>query len=207
MSAIAVDEVTSDYVTDRGLPLRGNDHDDQDLVSLRSFTLLLNGFELTEIPMTTGRRSNAERRRWYVHLGLLACLAASLLTLITLSHSITAHVIFGVLFMVLLCGHLYQRRRTVRSLLSRLVKTKSQVRVSRRVAVSDTILVLLVLNVLISGVVDAVHHQETQLPFLSSLGYPAGLVQWHKLAAFILVIYAIVHVVRRRKRLRHSRIQ
>lgn len=162
---------------------------------------------MTEIPVTTKSRSSAERRRWYVHLGLLFCLVASLLTLITLSHSITAHVIFGALFMVLLCGHLYQRRRTVKSLLNCLVTTRSQSQSSRRMAVSDTILLLLVFNVLISGVVDGVSHQETQLPFLSSLGFPAGLVQWHKLAAFILVVYAIAHVVRRRKRLRRSRIQ
>jgi hypothetical protein len=41
----------------------------------------------------------------------------------------------------------------------------------------------------------------------SAARLPPGLSQWHKLASFVLVIYAIVHIVRRRKRLRRSHIQ
>ncbi|MGH3733430.1 MAG: hypothetical protein ACRDVC_08670 [Acidimicrobiales bacterium] len=48
-----------------------------------------------------------ERRRWYVHLALLAALAGSLVTLIYLSHSITIHVIFGLAFIVFVAFHLY----------------------------------------------------------------------------------------------------
>lgn len=142
-----------------------------------------------------------------MHLALLLSLAGSLLSLIYLSHSITIHVIFGVWFMAMMLIHLYQRRRTIRSLARRLVGGNVGTGAPRRLAISDVILELLVLDVLVSGIVDAVHHQATQFPFASALGVPPGLSQWHKLAAIVLVIYVIVHVIRRRKRLRRSHIQ
>ena len=138
---------------------------------------------------------------------LIFSLAGSLLSLIYLSHSITIHVIFGVLFMVAMLFHLYQRRRTVATLLKRLVGVKSRTRALTRLAVSDIILELLVLNVLVSGVVDGLQHHATQFPLAATLGLPPGLSQWHKLAAIVLVIYATVHFIRRRKRLRRSHIQ
>jgi hypothetical protein len=162
---------------------------------------------MTDISATPRTATRAERRRWYVHLGLLISLAGSFLSLIILSRSITVHVILGVLFMVMLLGHLYQRRRTLSSLHKRLVGITVRAKVTRRLAVSDTILELLVTNVLVSGIVDAINHQETQFSLLASIGFPRGLVQWHKLAAFVLFVYVIIHVYRRRKRLRRSRIQ
>jgi hypothetical protein len=138
---------------------------------------------------------------------LLLSLAGSLLSLIFLSHSITVHVVFGTLFMVALLFHFYQRRRTIASLLKRLVVGQSGVRSTTRLAVSDIILELLVLNVLLSGIVDAVSHHATQFPWAAAIGLPPGLSQWHKLAAIVLVVYATVHVIRRRKRLRRSHIQ
>lgn len=138
---------------------------------------------------------------------LIVSLAGSLLSLIYLSHSITIHVIFGVLFMVMMLFHLYQRRRTITSLLKRLVGVPARTKASTRLALSDIILELLVLNVLVSGVVDGVQHHATEFPLAATLGIPPGLSQWHKLAAIVLVIYATVHIVRRRKRLRRSRIQ
>lgn len=135
----------------------------------------------------------------------MVTLAGSLLTLIYLSHSITLHVIFGVAFMVMMLFHLYQRRRTVKSLLSRLVGKRSHARA--RLAISDVILELLVLDVLVSGIVDAMNHHATQFPLASPLGLPPGLSQWHKLAGVVLAVYLIVHIIRRRKRLRRSHIQ
>jgi len=151
--------------------------------------------------------SAGEHRRWYVHLVLIVSLAGSLLSLIYLSHSITIHVIFGVLFMVAMLFHLYQRRRTVATLLKRLVGVQSRTKALTRLAVSDIILELLVLDVLVSGVVDGLQHHATQFPLAATLGLPPGLSQWHKLAAIVLVIYATVHFIRRRKRLRRSHIQ
>ncbi len=158
-------------------------------------------------PSRSHSLAGGERRRWYVHLALLVSLAGSLLSLIYLSHSITIHVIFGVWFVVMMVFHLYQRRRTITSLLRRLFRGRSSSGAPKRLAISDAVLELLVLDVLVSGIVDALSHQATQLPFASALGLPPGLSQWHKLAAIVLVLYVIVHVVRRRKRLRRSHVQ
>lgn len=148
-----------------------------------------------------------ERRRWYVHLALLGALAGALGTLFYLSHSITIHVIFGLLFMTLLLCHLFQRRRTVKSLARRLVTVRRGPKATGRLALSDTVLELLVANVLVSGTVDALQHHVTQLPFVSSLGLPPGLARWHTLSSVVLVGYVIVHVLRRRRRFRRSRIR
>jgi hypothetical protein len=157
-------------------------------------------------PSTRITATRGERRRWYVHLALMVTLAGSLLSLITLSHSITVHVIFGVLFMVILLLHFWQRRRTITSMFKRIVGLQTRTRVSTRLAISDLILELLVLNVLVSGIVDGLQHHATQFPFATALGLPPGLSQWHKLAAIVLVVYAVVHITRRRKRLRRSHI-
>lgn len=157
--------------------------------------------------MTTKTVIRGEHRRWYVHLALLVTLAGSLLTLIYLSRSITLHVIFGVAFMVFVLFHLIQRRRTVVSLAKQLAITSRRSKGPSRLAISDTILELLVLNVLVSGVVDIVNHQATQLNFLGSIGFPPGLIQWHKLASFVLVIYLVVHISRRWRRLRRSHVR
>jgi hypothetical protein len=162
---------------------------------------------VTEIPVTTKAVLRGEHRRWYVHLALLVTLVGSLLTLIYLSRSITIHVIFGVAFMVFVLFHLFQRRRTVATLARQLTGASRRSKGPSRLALSDTILELLVLNVLVSGVVDIVNHQATQLNFLGSIGFPPGLIQWHKLASFVLVIYLVVHISRRWRRLRHSRVR
>jgi hypothetical protein len=140
-------------------------------------------------------------------LALLLSLAGSLLSRIYLSHSITIHVIFGVAFMIMMLCHLFQRRRTVKSLLMRLARSQSRSKKMTRLAISDVILELLVLNVLVSGIVDGLNHQATQMPLASAIGLPPGLSQWHKLAALVLVVYATVHVIRRRRRFRRSHIQ
>lgn len=162
---------------------------------------------MTDVQVATRATTGSERRRWYVHLTLLVTLAGSLVSLVWLSHSITAHVIIGVVFMAVLLAHFYQRRRTIGALARQLVGARARTARSTRLGVSDVILELLVLDVLVSGLVDVVHHQATQLSFLASAGFPPGLVQWHKLAALLLVVYASVHVVRRRRRLRHSHIR
>jgi hypothetical protein len=134
-------------------------------------------------------------------------LSGSLLSLIFLSHSITIHVIFGVSFVATLLFHFYQRRRTIKSLLSRLFSNQSRAPRSTRLVISDIILELLVVNVFVSGLVDGLSHNETQFPFARELGLPPGLSQWHKLSALVLVVYATIHFMRRRKRLRRSHIQ
>jgi hypothetical protein len=151
--------------------------------------------------------TGGEHRRWYVHLALIVSLAGSLFSLIYLSKSITIHVIFGVWFMGMLLFHFYQRRRTVTSLIKRLIGLQTRTRATTRLAISDTVLELLVLNVLVSGTIDGLNHNATEFPFASAIGLPPGLSQWHKLAALVLVVYATVHIIRRRRRLRRSHIQ
>lgn len=151
--------------------------------------------------------SSGERSRWYVHLALLTSLAGSLLSLIYLSHSITVHVIFGVWFFIMMLIHLYQRRRTITSLLKRLVGTKPRTSSTTRLAISDVVFELLALNVLVSGTVDILKHHSTQFALATALHLPPGLDQWHKVSAIVFVVNAIVHVTTRRKRLRHSHIQ
>jgi hypothetical protein len=161
---------------------------------------------VSDIAVSEKSVKRGERRRWYVHVSLLATLVGSLVTLIYLSRSITIHVIFGVLFIVFVAFHLWQRRRTVRLLAKQLVG-RGRKKMSIRLAVSDTILELLVANLFVSGIVDALSHHATVLPLASAVGLPPGLDQWHKLAGIILALYVIVHVSRRWKRLRRSHIR
>jgi hypothetical protein len=104
-------------------------------------------------------------------------------------------------------SHFYQRRRTIKSLLKRLIGLQSRTRATTRLVISDIVLELLVLDVLVSGIIDGLNHQATEFPFSSALGLPPGLSQWHKLAALVLVVYATVHIIRRRRRLRRLHIQ
>lgn len=61
---------------------------------------------------------------------------------------------------------------------------------------------LLVLNATISGVVDYVVGHTVYLPIPG----PFVLHKWHAMSVVVLLAYVIVHVVRRRARLRNSRI-
>src|SRR3984957_12488895 len=109
------------------------------------------GRKITSLLARSNAPTSGERRRWYVHLALLLSLAGSLLSLIYLSHSITIHVIFGVWFMAMLLFHFYQRRRTIRSLLKRLIGAQARTRTTTRLIISNMILELLVVDVLVSG--------------------------------------------------------
>jgi hypothetical protein len=98
--------------------------------------------------------------------------------------------------------HLIQRRHTVRRLISRLIGRRGSTPTRARQAESDLILWLLVLNATISGVVDFVAGHTVYLPIPG----PSVLQKWHAMSVMALLAYVIVHVVRRRARLRNSRI-
>jgi hypothetical protein len=151
--------------------------------------------------------SKVERRRWSVHVALLVSLAGSLVSLIYLSHSITSHVIFGVMFIFFMLIHLCQRRRTIASLIKRMAGFLPRTGSTTRLGISDAIFELLALNVLVSGTVEIFNHQATRFPLGATLHLPPGLDQWHKLVAIVFVVYAVVHITRRRKRLRRSHIR
>jgi hypothetical protein len=70
-----------------------------------------------------------------------------------------------------------------------------------RLAVSDLVLFFIAANVLVSGVVDWSRGAPTRLPL------PAPFYRWHLDSGIALVIYLIVHVLRRRERLWRSTIR
>lgn len=116
-----------------------------------------------------GRRTRA---RWYVHLGLLALLAAALVTLAYLSVSISIHAVVGLVFVVLVTVHLFQRRRTVKRLMTQLAHAGSNIEREAGLAISDVVLAFVFLNVLLSGVVDWIREcrSSSRSGHLSTLG-------------------------------------
>ena len=84
---------------------------------------------------------------------------------------------------------------------TQIVRARTFVERRVRLAVSDLLLFLITLNVLVSGVVDWGRGAPTQLPL------PAPFYRWHLDSGLALVIDLVVHVWRRRKRLRRSTIR
>ena len=70
-------------------------------------------------------------------------------------------------------------------------------------AVSDLILWLLIVNATASGVADFLVGHTI---FLSLPG-PGFFHKWHAMSALVLLVYVIVHVIRRRSRLRTSHVR
>jgi hypothetical protein len=141
------------------------------------------------------------RSRFAVHLGLLASAAAALGTLDLLHVRIAYHADVGLVFVGLVLAHLVQRRRTLARMATQLVRARTFVERRIRLAVSDLLLFILTLNVLVSGIVDWGRGAPTQLPL------PKPFYRWHLDSGLILVIYLVVHVWRRRKRLRRSTVR
>jgi hypothetical protein len=128
-------------------------------------------------------------------------LAASLL--IILEHVGTGlHIVAGLTFAGLVGAHLVQRRRTLRSLAGGLADTRAWRTRRARLALSDSAFMFLAANVVLSGIVDWISARPAMvaLPGLRQLN-------WHTTSSVLLVVFAIVHIVRRRTRLRHSRIR
>jgi hypothetical protein len=84
---------------------------------------------------------------------------------------------------------------------TQIVRARTFVERSIRLAVSDLMLLFITLNVLVSGIVDWGRGAPTQLPL------PAPFYRWHLDSGIALLIYLAVHVWRRRKRLRRSMIR
>ncbi len=149
------------------------------------------------------------RNRWVVHLALMLSFLAAILSAIFLSkkylgHSgVTDHAIIGLLFLVFVLVHLTQRRQTVRRLLSRLMAHSGSKGPRSRLAISDSILWILTLNAMVSGAADFLVGHEIYL----SVPGPFIFHKWHELSVLVLLGYVIVHVVRRRQRLRTSHVR
>lgn len=135
---------------------------------------------------------------------IAAVVSAVFLSKKYLGHSgTTDHSIIGLIVLGFVLVHLTQRRQTVRRLLSRLIGQTSSLVRQTRLAVSDMILWILTLNAIVSGVADFLVGHTI---FLSVPG-PTILQKWHAMSVLVLLVYVIVHVVRRRKRLRTSHIR
>ena len=141
------------------------------------------------------------RSRWVVHLGLLFSAAAALGTLQLLHVRVAYHTVVGLVFVGLVFVHLAQRRRTIARMATQIVRARTFVERRARLAVSDLLLFFIVLIVLVSGMVDWSRGEPTQLPL------PIPFDRWHLDSGFILVLYLVVHVGRRRKRLWRSTIR
>jgi cytochrome b561 len=148
------------------------------------------------------------RRRWLVHLALMVSFAAAFASSIFLSdkylgHSgLTDHSIIGGVVLALVVIHLFQRRRTVWRLVRRLADAANSSSAQVRLALSDSILWLLLLNATGSGLADFATGHTIMLP-----GSPSRLGKWHLDSVLVLTVYVITHILRRRSRLRTSHVR
>jgi len=158
---------------------------------------------------TGSRGDSIARNRWLVHLALIlgflvATISAVFLSRKYLGHSgTTDHSIIGLLVLAFVIVHLIQRRQTVKRLLTRLFGRRSSVGRQSRLVVSDVTLWILTLNAMVSGLVDFLVGHTIYL----AIPGPYVLQKWHAMSILVLLVYVIVHVVRRRKRLRASHIR
>lgn len=151
---------------------------------------------MSQVPL--GWRS---RSRSLVHLGLILSAVAALATLQLLHVRVAFHTDVGLAFVGLVIVHLAQRRHRVGRMVSQLIGLRPRIGREMRLLASDTVLAFLALNVLISGLLDWGRGSPIGLPF------PPPFSRWHLDSGLILVLYLVVHAVRRRKRLRRSTIR
>jgi hypothetical protein len=157
--------------------------------------------EMTGAPAERFADAHSARRvrsRWIVHLGLLLTAAGALVTLDFLHVRIAIHTDIGLAFVGLVIVHLAQRRRTAIRMVSQLSRARSFVERRIRLAGSDLLLAFIMLNVLVSGILDWSSGTLVRLPL------PRPFDRWHGLSGVVLVTYLMVHVWHRRKRLRRS---
>ncbi|MEO9181407.1 MAG: hypothetical protein ABI298_07130, partial [Acidimicrobiales bacterium] len=106
---------------------------------------------------------------------------------------LSIHIIVGLLFLLFVAGHLVQRRRISTTLARRLTRVTSLHRRAGRLALSDALLLSLTGAMLASGFVDL------------ALGHPTR-IRWHAIFGVVLAVYLVIHTIRRRSRLKSSKI-
>jgi hypothetical protein len=147
------------------------------------------------------------RNRWLVHVWLLITFVAAPVSLLFTHRSMVIHVGLALAFFGLVGLHVAQRRHTTGRLATQLTRVRSLVTRQGRMAVSDLILALLVLDVMVSGTVDWLAGYNTAFPLRTLTGLPVSYIGWHTLATLVLIVYLAVHILRRRSRLRVSHIR
>jgi hypothetical protein len=154
-----------------------------------------------------GRRARSPaawhtRSRWLVHLGLLVFAVAALGTLQLLHIRIAIHADVGLVFAGLVIVHLAQRRHRIAGMFARLRGFRRRVARELRLLASDAILAFVTVNVVASGILDWNRGAPLLLPLL-----PPPFGRWHLLSSAVLVVYLVIHVSRRWRRLRRSAIR
>jgi hypothetical protein len=159
------------------------------------------GNEAVAEPSADRRPVWRARSRFAVHLGLLGSAAAALATLQLLHVRVAYHTIVGLVFVGLVVVHLAQRRQTIGRMATQVARARRLVDRRLRLAGSDLLLLVITLNVLVSGILDWGRGAPIQLPL------PAPFYRWHLDSGIALAIYVVVHVIRRRRRLWRSTIR
>jgi len=137
-----------------------------------------------------------------VHLGLLAFAVAALGTLQLLHIRNAIHAGVGLAFAGLVAVHLAQRRHRIAGMLAQVQGLRRRIARELRLLASDAALAFITANVVVSGLLDWNQGSPLLLPVL-----PPPLDRWHALSSVALIVYLIVHVSRRWRRLRRSTIR
>lgn len=156
----------------------------------------------TAVSTRSDRSPWRSRARTSVHAGLLVSALGALGTLDLLHIRIAFHTDVGLAFVALVLVHLFQRRHTLARWAVQLVRARRRAGKFSRLVSADALLAFLTLNVLASGILDWNRGSPELLPFV-----PGNLARWHLLSSLLLVVDLVVHVSRRRRRLRRSTIQ
>ncbi|MGZ4656922.1 MAG: hypothetical protein ACXVGE_08125 [Blastococcus sp.] len=130
------------------------------------------------------------RRRWWVHAALIGTAAVSLVV----EPMLTLHIALGLAFVAFVAVHLVQRRRVSAALAARLRSVSALPTPASRLALADALLTALTLAMLGSGLWDW------------GSGHPTR-IRWHAITGVLLAGFLLVHTVRRRARLRSSRVR
>jgi len=168
----------------------------------------------TENPATQGRAVGAtperptrsrttwrSRSRWLVHLCLLASVAGAFATLQLLHTRNAIHADVGLVFAGLVIVHLAQRRHRIARMFAQLMRVRPRVERELRLLASDVFLTFITINVVVSGILDWGRGEPLLLPL------PLPFQRWHLTSSAVLVVYLVVHVSRRWKRIRRSTIR
>jgi hypothetical protein len=141
------------------------------------------------------------RSRWLVHLCLLTSVAAAFATLQLLHTRNAIHADVGLVFAALVIVHLAQRRHRLARMFAQLMRIRPRVERELRLLASDVFLTFITINVVVSGILDWGRGEPLLLPL------PQPFQRWHLTSSAVLVVYLVVHVARRWKRIRRSTIR
>ncbi|MEY9849739.1 hypothetical protein ABH940_006851 [Streptacidiphilus sp. BW17] len=128
--------------------------------------------------------------RWWVHLGLIVTTVVSLV----FEPVLTIHILVGLVFVGLVVAHLVQRRRASARLGSRLVRVQTLYGRGGRLALADALLAVMTVAMLASGLWDWLDWHPTR-------------IRWHAITGVVLTALLLVHTMRCRARIRHSRVR